>query len=55
MFRLGTFLFYRMLKVGKDDRFDRMRNSPGRLFITWMIQGEKRAGASLIKIRISIL
>ncbi|CAF0785349.1 unnamed protein product [Rotaria sp. Silwood1] len=37
--RLGTFLFYRMLKVGKDSRFDRMRNSPSKLFVVWMMQG----------------
>ncbi|CAF1563058.1 unnamed protein product [Rotaria magnacalcarata] len=37
--RLGAFLFYRILKVGKDSRFDRMRNNPTRLLITWMIQG----------------
>ncbi|CAM4872322.1 unnamed protein product [Rotaria socialis] len=37
--RLGAFLFYRILKVGKDSRFDRMRNNPTRLLITWMLQG----------------
>jgi hypothetical protein len=26
--------------VGKDSRFDRMRNSPMRLFIAWMMQGK---------------
>ncbi len=41
MFRLGVFLFYRISKIGKDSRFDRMRNSPSRLFITWMMQGKK--------------
>lgn len=39
MIRLGTFLFYRILKSGKDSRFDRMRNSPSRLLIAWMMQG----------------
>ena len=38
-FRLGTFLFYRILKTGKDRRFDRMRNSPLRLLFAWMMQG----------------
>ncbi|CAF1313316.1 unnamed protein product [Rotaria sordida] len=35
---LGIFLFYRILKTGKDSRFDHMRNSPFKLFITWMMQ-----------------
>ncbi|CAF1178058.1 unnamed protein product [Adineta steineri] len=37
--RLGTFLFHRILKSGQDSRFDRIRNSPSRLFITWFMQG----------------
>ncbi|CAF0728530.1 unnamed protein product [Adineta ricciae] len=37
--RLGTFLFRRIMKLGKDSRFDRMRNSPLRLFYVWMMQG----------------
>ncbi|CAF3932747.1 unnamed protein product, partial [Rotaria sp. Silwood2] len=36
---LGAFLFYRILKAGKDSRFDRMRNSPSKLFTAWMLQG----------------
>ena len=40
IFRLGTYLFRRILTMGKDSRFDRMRNSPSRLFIAWMMQGE---------------
>ncbi|CAF3903672.1 unnamed protein product [Rotaria sordida] len=35
---LGIFLFYRILKTGKDSRFDHMRNSPFKLFITWTMQ-----------------
>jgi hypothetical protein len=38
-FRLGTFLFRRILKTGKDARFDRMRDSPRKLFTVWMMQG----------------
>ncbi|UJR33438.1 hypothetical protein I4U23_020883 [Adineta vaga] len=37
--RLGTFLFHRIMKHGKDSRFDRMRNSPSKLLFAWIMQG----------------
>lgn len=37
--RLGTFLFRRIAKSGKDDRFDEIKTSPIRLFMTWTLQG----------------
>lgn len=37
--RLGTFLFVRISKAGKDGRFDEILASPGRLFGVWSIQG----------------
>ncbi|MFT7588642.1 MAG: steroid 5-alpha reductase family enzyme [Limisphaerales bacterium] len=37
-FRLGSYLFTRIHKIGKDDRFDDMRPSPIRLFGFWFIQ-----------------
>ncbi len=37
--RLGAFLFYRVLKAGKDRRFDEIKQSFPRFFMTWTIQG----------------
>jgi len=37
--RLGTFLFTRVLKAGKDDRFDEIKQSFGRFLLTWTLQG----------------
>jgi steroid 5-alpha reductase family enzyme len=37
--RLGPFLFRRVLKAGKDDRFDAIKQSASRLFMTWTLQG----------------
>lgn len=37
--RLGTFLFTRVLKQGKDDRFDEIKKSFGRFLLTWTLQG----------------
>ena len=37
--RLGTFLFNRILKAGKDDRFDEIKVSFGRFLLTWTLQG----------------
>jgi len=37
--RLGTFLFNRVLKAGKDDRFDEIKVSFGRFLLTWTLQG----------------
>lgn len=37
--RLGTFLFTRVLKQGKDDRFDEIKKSFSKFLLTWTIQG----------------
>ncbi|GAB4281370.1 MAG: DUF1295 domain-containing protein [Coriobacteriia bacterium] len=37
--RLGTFLFRRVLKAGKDDRFDRIKRSALDFLMTWTLQG----------------
>ncbi len=37
--RLGTFLFRRIRKAGKDDRFDEIKPSFPRFLLTWTIQG----------------
>lgn len=37
--RLGLYLFTRILKDGKDKRFDNVRNDPKRFFIFWSLQG----------------
>ncbi len=37
--RLGTFLFRRILKDGSDGRFDVIKTSPIRFFVTWTLQG----------------
>jgi steroid 5-alpha reductase family enzyme len=37
--RLGPFLFRRVLKAGKDDRFDSIKRSAAALFMTWTLQG----------------
>jgi len=37
--RLGTFLFTRVLKQGKDDRFDEIKKSFARFLLTWTLQG----------------
>lgn len=37
--RLGTFLFLRIHKDGKDDRFDDIKRDKYRFFVTWTIQG----------------
>ena len=36
--RLGTFLFSRINQDGHDDRFDEIKTSPLRFFITWNLQ-----------------
>lgn len=38
-FRLGLYLFTRIMKDGKDRRFDKMRTNPTRFFYAWTIQG----------------
>ncbi|KAB7500191.1 hypothetical protein Anas_10814 [Armadillidium nasatum] len=38
-FRLGLFLFTRILKTGKDRRFDKIKESNLHLFIVWSLQG----------------
>ena len=37
--RLGSFLFRRISKDGKDGRFDKIKRDPYRLFMTWTLQG----------------
>ncbi|GFR92293.1 steroid reductase [Elysia marginata] len=37
--RLGLFLFSRILRDGKDSRFDKVRHNPKIMFIFWTIQG----------------
>jgi steroid 5-alpha reductase family enzyme len=37
--RLGTFLFTRIRRDGKDDRFDEIKTNPIRFFLTWTLQG----------------
>jgi steroid 5-alpha reductase family enzyme len=37
--RLGAFLFLRIHKDGKDDRFDEIKQDKYRFFVTWTIQG----------------
>ena len=37
--RLGPFLFRRVRRAGKDDRFDQIKRSFPRLFMTWTLQG----------------
>ena len=37
--RLGTFLLQRVLRAGKDERFDEIKRSFPRLLLTWTLQG----------------
>ncbi|XP_042208948.1 probable O-methyltransferase ustE [Homarus americanus] len=37
--RLGLFLFTRIVKAGKDRRFDKTRANPVRFFYAWTLQG----------------
>lgn len=37
--RLGTFLFRRISRSGKDDRFDALKSSPLRFLNVWTVQG----------------
>jgi len=37
--RLGTFLFRRIQKAGKDGRFDRIKTSASRFLVAWSLQG----------------
>ena len=37
--RLGSFLFLRIRRDGKDTRFDRIRGNPLRFLLTWTLQG----------------
>jgi steroid 5-alpha reductase family enzyme len=37
--RLGTFLFRRISRDGKDGRFDTIKTDPLRFFMTWTVQG----------------
>jgi len=37
--RLGIFLFSRVMKEGKDSRFDDIKKDPSRFFVAWTLQG----------------
>jgi steroid 5-alpha reductase family enzyme len=37
--RLGSFLFQRVRRAGKDGRFDRIKTDPLRFLMTWTLQG----------------
>ena len=37
--RLGTFLFRRVRRAGRDGRFDQIKTDPLRFFMTWTLQG----------------
>jgi steroid 5-alpha reductase family enzyme len=37
--RLGTFLFLRVLRSGRDSRFDELKHSFARFLMTWTLQG----------------
>lgn len=37
--RLGSFLFLRIRRAGKDERFDRIKTDRLRFFMTWTLQG----------------
>lgn len=37
--RLGSFLFARIMKDGKDSRFDKIKTNPIRFLMTWTLQG----------------
>jgi len=37
--RLGSFLFYRVMKDGKDKRFDKAKQDPATFFTFWTMQG----------------
>jgi len=37
--RLGTYLFRRVHREGKDGRFDLLKNSPTTFLVTWTVQG----------------
>jgi steroid 5-alpha reductase family enzyme len=37
--RLGSFLFRRVRRAGRDGRFDRIKADPLRFFMTWTLQG----------------
>lgn len=37
--RLGTFLYRRIQREGKDSRFDRIKQDPAQFFMTWTLQG----------------
>lgn len=37
--RLGSFLFFRVCRAGSDSRFDKIKHSFPRFFLTWTLQG----------------
>lgn len=39
-FRLGLFLFTRILADGRDRRFNKIKEDPKRFFVAWFLQGK---------------
>lgn len=37
--RLGSYLLYRVMKIGHDDRFNEIRTNPISFFVFWIMQG----------------
>jgi steroid 5-alpha reductase family enzyme len=45
--RLGVYLFYRVLRIGHDERFNEIRKNPLSFFVFWTLQGITCATVSL--------
>ena len=43
LFRLGLYLFLRILKDGKDKRFDQAKTDPVKFFTFWTLQGIRKS------------
>ena len=46
--RLGLFLFFRILRDGRDVRFDKVKGNPKRFLFYWTIQGKYCGSCSII-------
>ena len=55
--RLGLFLVTRVLRDGRDSRFNRVRDNPRRFFIYWTVQGAlcETSRASVINLSVPLL
>ena len=40
--RLGLFLLFRVLRDGKDGRFDKVKGNPSKFLLFWTVQGRKQ-------------